>query len=103
MAAWTPRQVALLGKMTDAEVARRTGRTQHAVLTQRHKLGLPAHIPHRRRWSRREIALLGKIADVQLAEHLSISRRCVLMERRRRGIAPAHPANTPKKFRAQPP
>ena len=38
---WTRRQVALLGKLPDAEVARRTGRTPNAVRQKRETLGIP--------------------------------------------------------------
>ncbi len=41
-AVWTPEEVALLGALSDAEVARRTGRSQSAVLKKRGQLGRPA-------------------------------------------------------------
>jgi hypothetical protein len=40
--AWTPKEDALLGKLTDAEVAARTGRTAGAAQVRRLKLGRPA-------------------------------------------------------------
>jgi hypothetical protein len=39
---WTARELLLLGALPDAEVARRTGRTYHAVRIMRGQLGLPA-------------------------------------------------------------
>jgi hypothetical protein len=41
-AVWTPEEVALLGALTDPEVARRTGRSLHAVNNKRWSLGRPA-------------------------------------------------------------
>jgi hypothetical protein len=39
---WTAEELALLGQLSDIEVARRTGRTRAAVYTRRHHLGIPA-------------------------------------------------------------
>ena len=39
---WTPAEDALLGKLPDAEVARRTGRTLLAVRMHRYLKGIPA-------------------------------------------------------------
>jgi hypothetical protein len=41
-AVWTPEEVALLGALSDAEVAQRTGHSQAAVLKKRGQLGRPA-------------------------------------------------------------
>jgi hypothetical protein len=39
---WAAEELALLGALPDAEVARRTGRTRNAVALKRHDLGRPA-------------------------------------------------------------
>jgi hypothetical protein len=46
---WSPEQIALLGRLADAEIAARTGRTPHAVRTMRHRLGIPSPGDRRRR------------------------------------------------------
>jgi hypothetical protein len=45
-AVWTPDEIALLGALSDAEVAQRTGRSPSAVLKKREQLGRP---PRQRR------------------------------------------------------
>jgi hypothetical protein len=58
-AVWAPGEVALLGALSDAEVAQRTGRSQAAVLKKREQLGRPAvtaeGVPNRSKfWSAAE-------------------------------------------------
>jgi hypothetical protein len=50
---WTKEQLALLGTLPDAEVARRTGRTEGAVTHQRNQLGIPTADDRRRLNGRR--------------------------------------------------
>src|SRR5262245_36828194 len=55
-AVWTPAEISLLGALSDAEVAQRTGRSQSALLKKREQLGRPAvtsqGVPYRYRfWS----------------------------------------------------
>ncbi len=38
---WTPEDEAMLGRFTDAEIARRTGRSNSAVWLRRKQLGIP--------------------------------------------------------------
>ncbi len=38
---WKPEELALLGKVSDDEVARKTGRTRNAVTVKRNRLGIP--------------------------------------------------------------
>ena len=47
--AWTKKELALLGKVPDREVAARTGRTLKAVQQKRLTLGIPAPLRPRRR------------------------------------------------------
>jgi hypothetical protein len=49
---WAPRELALLGKLPDEEVAARTGRSPNAVRTKREKLGIPKPRDGRRREGR---------------------------------------------------
>ena len=50
--AWPVAHLALLGKLTDAEVAERTGRSENAVRVKRTKLGIPSAYDRRRRENR---------------------------------------------------
>jgi hypothetical protein len=46
---WTPREVALLGRLPDGEVAAKVGRSPDAVRRKRERLGTP-NPRDRRRW-----------------------------------------------------
>ena len=46
---WTRKELALLGKLPDEEVARRTGRTLSAVRSMRYRRGIPIALDRRRR------------------------------------------------------
>jgi hypothetical protein len=50
---WTAEQLALLGTVPDAELARRFGRTVDAVRLKRTRLGIPKTVDRRRRENRR--------------------------------------------------
>ncbi|MBI1178465.1 hypothetical protein GC207_13605 [bacterium] len=62
---WQKWETALLGKVPDAEVARRTGRTYSAVQSQRVKQGIL--YVRQRDWTPDEIGLLGKYPDREVA------------------------------------
>lgn len=60
---WTPAQVALLGTMPDAEVARLTGRARTAVRRARYYRGIAAYNPPRRAApGKQEVQAKGKAA-----------------------------------------
>jgi hypothetical protein len=81
--------LALLGKLTDDEVARRTGRSWNAVRQKREELGLPNSAAGR--WAAEEVALLGTLADEEVARGLGRSLRSVIRMRRKLGIPrPSH-------------
>jgi hypothetical protein len=46
---WTAKDIALLGKLPDDEVARRTARSAEAVRIKRQRLGIPNPADRRRR------------------------------------------------------
>jgi hypothetical protein len=81
---WTAKDLALLGKLTDDEIARRTGRSWNAVRQKREELGLPN--PAAGRWAAEEVALLGTLADEEVARGLGRSLRSVIRMRRKLGI-----------------
>jgi hypothetical protein len=62
---WTPEQLAMLGTMLDADVARLTGRTPDAVRCCRQKLGIGN--PSSPVWTEEELALLGTMPDEVVA------------------------------------
>lgn len=66
---WTKHELALLGTMSDAELARRKGRTPLAVRQQRVRLGIAAH-QRQRAWTAEEDRLLREreLSAVELAE-----------------------------------
>lgn len=87
---WTEDQLSLLGDLSDAEVAERTGRTANAVALKRCRMGIPNWKSSTSYdWEDWEIKLLGTAPDWQVAKELGVSRRTVLRQRHQRGI-PAH-------------
>lgn len=66
---WTAEEIALLGNMSDASVAVRTGRKKNSVKHKRRRLEItpfgfePGTYPERKRWTEKEIALLGTMPD----------------------------------------
>jgi hypothetical protein len=83
---WTKAERALLGKLPDAQVARRTGRTAAAVRVKRVELVLPN--PETLAWTAEEIALLGTTADAEIAERTGRTRSAVSSQRWQLGVPP---------------
>jgi hypothetical protein len=81
---WTAEQLALLGTLPDAEVARRTGRTPNAVRQMRERLGIPN--PAGNRWTAEGLALLGTLPDREVARRLGRSLASVTQKRCQLGI-----------------
>jgi hypothetical protein len=86
---WTPQELALLGKMPDAELAKRLGRTVGAVALRRSRLNI-ANYGHPagkfKRWTPGEVALLGTVPDRLLARKLKRTRIAVNCKREQLGI-----------------
>src|SRR5438477_10438986 len=61
---WTAGQLALLGTLADADVARRIGRTLGAVRIKREALGIP-NPQAAAYWMAEELALLGTATDTE--------------------------------------
>ena len=85
---WTPEADALLGRFTDAEIARRTGRSNSAVWLRRKQLGIPP-VPkaNYRPWTAAEIALLGTMSDKEFAARFGHSVGSTKAKRFSLGIA----------------
>lgn len=96
-AAWTPEQVALLGTLRDAEIARRLGRKQTDVAMRRRARGLSQPPkPQERPWTAEELQWLGVLPDAEVARRSARPASAVAFERRARGIrAPKAPSPTP--------
>ena len=85
---WTQEDDAMLGRFTDAEIARRTGRSNSAVWLRRKQLGIPP-VPKANYgpWTTAEIALLGTMSDKKFAERFGHSVGSTKAKRLSLGIA----------------
>jgi hypothetical protein len=77
---WTQTEVDLLGKLTNQEIANRTGRRIAAVAQMRSRLGVPSCNVHR--WKPEEDRLLGTASDKEIAMRLNCSETSVRCRRR---------------------
>ena len=88
---WTPQQIALLGKMSDSEAARRAGCTTTAAFVKRTSLGIAPFGKSleetRFQWKASHLKKLGKVSDATLAQELGISASVVASKRYSSGIA----------------
>ena len=80
---WSAEEIAMLGKASDAQVARRLGRSVTSVKTRRLRLGIGSS---RQRWAPEQDALLGKFPDQTLARRLGCTVKAVQARRERLGI-----------------
>lgn len=93
---WTKAEEQWVGKLPDAEVARRTGRTVNAVGEHRRDLGLAYYqTGPTRPWTPAEEAWLGMDSDEVIAKKLGRSVIGVKLRRARKGIHLRHPKNRP--------
>jgi hypothetical protein len=86
---WTKAQIALLGKLSDARVARRLDVSPATVRLKRRELGIPDTNTPPVNWTPRKLALLGTRSDVVIARRLKIHRNSVYRKRLALGIPPA--------------
>jgi hypothetical protein len=84
---WTAREIALLGRVPDCEVARSTRRTVGAARQKRLEVGLSN--PTSNRWREDEVALLGTRPDREIARRLGRSLQSVTQKRIKLGVANA--------------
>lgn len=85
---WTPRLLALLGRLPDAEVAARAKTTTHTVAAERKRRGIPAFMRRRPNieWTPDRVALLGTDTDANVAARLGAHCTSVFLRRRMLGI-----------------
>jgi hypothetical protein len=84
---------ALLGKMTDPEAARKTGRSINSINKRRNWLGIPAVYVYPeaiRPWTVEEIKLFGTMTDLKLARQLGRKKHQVVVKRLALKIPPFH-------------
>src|SRR5689334_22166191 len=74
---WAKREIMLLGRLTDEDLARLLGRTVRSVRAKREKLRIPIFAPAVRIWTSAELRLLGTRPDQQIAEELGRTRHAV--------------------------
>lgn len=83
---WTAEEDALLGKLTDEEVARKLGYPVTRVRRRRRLLGLWNPNPNHRHWTNEETALLGTGPDREIAQLVNRSLENVRYKRLALGI-----------------
>src|SRR5438876_1804730 len=85
---WTEAEVELLGRLSDREVAERTGHSLKSVQTKRQGMGILVR-PHGTPWKAKEDRLLGTKPDSEVANLLKRTPMAVYRRRRELGIKPA--------------
>ncbi|CAM2185927.1 conserved hypothetical protein [Paraburkholderia sacchari] len=87
---WTAQEIALLGTLSDAQVAERIGGISFStVQKKRQELGIPPAAPAHLPWSPEHLALLGILDDAELARLTGRSTRAVNQKRNKLGIPSA--------------
>lgn len=90
---WPPRALALLGRLPDAEVARRAGCTKDTVVSERRRRGIAPL--HRQKppieWTEAMLALLGTATDAEVGLDLGLHKNNVGVKRRMLGIPSYYP------------
>jgi hypothetical protein len=87
---WRPEHLALLGKVSDGELARALGLATATVTRKRQALRIPPFQPAYRpiEWTPEMIQRLGEASDARVAEELGISAVSVKRKRQALGIPP---------------
>jgi DNA-binding CsgD family transcriptional regulator len=86
---WTKKNLALLGKLPDVQVAEIIGTNRKSVIAMRLKLGITSYAVNTQfwhSWTEEEIQQLGTATDRELAEKWGIGIMCVIDKRRQLGI-----------------
>ena len=85
---WEPEDIALLGKVSDGELARTLAVSPQVVRRKRRQLGIPPFQPAPQpiEWTPEMIERLGKAPDSQVAEELGIAHQTVARKRWELGI-----------------
>ena len=67
----TAEEKALLGTMSDEDLARKLGRSVFTIADWRRRLKIPVFAAKRRPWTAEELKMLGKHPDTKLARRLN--------------------------------
>src|ERR1700728_4137292 len=86
---WQPWEEELLGKEPDAVVARKIGRTLHAVSKHRSVLRMVDVRPNL--WTKEEMSLFGTMTDGEIARRTGRKVGSVYAKRRQSGFGPCNP------------
>lgn len=81
---WTEREESLLGKMTDRDLAKQLGRTEHAVCVKRLSMGITPFVT---RYKRKQLPLrikrlIGKLPDAEVAKLAGVTRQFIHRKRK---------------------
>lgn len=90
---WTKEEIAVLGTMSDADAALKTGINKASIAWKRCKLKIPPFTQKRPKrlltqWTRKEISVLGKMTDAAAAAALDLAPSAVRLKRLSLGIPP---------------
>lgn len=100
---WSDEEIAMLGTMSDVDLAEKLGIPKANVTSRRHKLGIAPFNAHKsittRPWTDKEIALLGAMPDASVAHMTNRALNSVQQMRHRMRI-PAYNKKTSKIDRA---
>lgn len=86
---WTAEEIALLGTMSDLEVARRLGMSNDQARRMRVKQARAAH--RKVHWTPEAVAMLGAMKDAEVAARLGISIHYIRQKRTKLGIKQFRP------------
>jgi hypothetical protein len=92
---WTPEVIALLGTVSDVELAARLGIHFVTVAKVRYRHGIKPHQPQQK-WTAEHVAMLGQMPDAEVARRTGRSKWAVTAARRKRGIHGVPVAYPPK-------
>src|SRR5438552_19137155 len=98
---WTKDELALLGKLSDAEVAELTGRTFGTVWQKRRALGIDQPALRFRKWTPAEDKLVGTAPDADIAHQLDRTEGAVKRPPRHPRARAGQPPNQAHSFRSQ--
>jgi len=98
---WTPKRIAVLGKMPDNQAAKVVGVTKTAAYSKRVSLGIKpfgkSRAATQHQWKKTDIDQLGKVSDAVLARKLGISESVVISKRHSKGIASSGGTGKPRR------
>jgi biotin operon repressor len=83
---WSADNIALLGTLSDQEIAHLLGCSRQAVAAKRTKLNIAPYKPSGLQWTNDLILQLGRSSDRQVAENIGVSMSTIFSKRKSQGI-----------------